>query len=152
MIVNGWTLYFTEAFKLQLNALITEVEDIFEKDPDNFHNHPRFKLLIAVSDNIYKKIPSNPDDIKYRLGSTLGGKNKHWRRLKKNNLPDRYRLFFQFRSDSKEIIYAWFNDNSTLRKEGAKTDVYTVFESMLKKGNPPTKWEDLIKHASIVKT
>jgi toxin YhaV len=85
------------------------------------------------------------------LGSTLGKKHSHWRRVKKNNLPDRYRLFFQFRSDSKTIIYAWFNDESTLRKDGAKTDVYTVFESMLKNGNPPSDWEALIKHVSAMK-
>lgn len=106
---------------------------------------------MAIQDNIYNKIPLNPNDIKYRLGNTLGKKQGHWRRVKKNNLPDRYRLFFQFRSDSKTIIYAWFNDDSTLRKAGAKTDVYSVFEAMLKNGNPPTDWEALIKRAAAIK-
>jgi len=32
-----------------------------------------------------------------------------------------------------------------------RADVYTVFESMLKNGNPPGDWEALIKHASAMK-
>jgi toxin YhaV len=71
--------------------------------------------------------------------------------VKKNNLPPRYRLFFQFRSDAKTIIYAWLNDEATLRKEGAKTDVYAVFESMLAKGKPPTTWDELIKMVTPLK-
>ena len=150
-VVNGWTLYVSDIFEDQLDKLTREVEVIAEKDIENFYNHPKYKLLMAIGDNIYKKVPMNPNDAKYRLGSTLGKKHSHWRRVKKNNLPDRYRLFFQFRSDSKSIVYAWFNNESTLRKEGSKTDVYTVFEIMLKNGNPPTTWDALIKHASAMK-
>lgn len=151
VIVNGWKLYVSDIFAEQLDKLVKEVEMLAEKDPEHFYNHPKYKLLLAIQDNIYTKIPLNPNDVKYRLGSTLGKKHSHWRRVKKNNLPDRYRLFFQFRSDNKTIVYAWFNDDSTLRKDGAKTDVYTVFETMLKNGNPPTTWEELIKHASAMK-
>lgn len=152
MVVNGWNLYVSDIFEGQLSNLVKEVEALAEKDPDNFYNHPKYKLLAAIEDNIYRKIPLNPNDVKYHLGGTLGKKHSHWRRLKKNNLPDRYRLFFQFRSDSKAIIYAWFNDESSLRKEGAKTDVYAVFEAMLKSGNPPTTWEELIKQAMLIKS
>jgi toxin YhaV len=107
VIVNGWTLYVSDVFERQLENLISEVEMI---PVQNLSNHPKFKLLLAIQDNIYNKIP---DNAKYRLGKTLGKTHTHWRRLKKNNLPDRYRLFFQFRSDSKSIIYGWFNDEST---------------------------------------
>lgn len=151
MVVNGWNLYVADIFENQLDKLVKEVEVLAEKDPEHFYNHPKCKLLFAIQDNIYRKIPLNPNDVKYRLGGTLGKKHSHWRRVKKNNLPDRYRLFFQFRSDSKTIIYAWFNDESSLRKEGAKTDVYTVFEAMLKNGNPPSTWEALTKQASSIK-
>jgi toxin YhaV len=151
MIVNGWNLYVSDIFESQLDKLVKEAEALAEKDPDNFYHHPKYKLLLAISDNIYQKIPLNPNDVKYRLGGTLGKKHSHWRRLKKNNLPDRYRLFFQFRSDSKTIIYGWFNDDSTLRKDGAKTDVYAVFEAMLKSGNPPATWEGLLKKARLLK-
>jgi len=149
-VVNGWTLYVLDIFEAQLERLIKEVGAIAEKDPEHFYNHPKYKLLLAIRDNI-EKVPVNPNDAKYRLGGTLGKKHSHWRRVKKNNLPDRYRLFFQFRSKSKMIVYAWFNDESTLRKAGSKTDVYAVFETMLKNSNPPTTWEELIKHASAMK-
>jgi toxin YhaV len=147
----GWKLYVSDIFEAQLDQLIQDVEALAEKDPEHFYEHPKYKLLLAIQDNIYDKVPRNPNDVKYRLGGTLGKKHRHWRRVKKNNLPDRYRLFFQFRSESKTIIYAWFNDETTLRKEGAKTDVYAVFEKMLKGGNPPTTWEELIKRATAIK-
>ena len=102
-VVNGWTLYVSDIFEAQLDSLTKEVEAIAEKDPEHFYNHPKYKLLLAIRDNI-EKVPLNPNDVKYRLGDTLGKKHSHWRRVKKNNLPDRYRLFFQFRSDSKTII------------------------------------------------
>lgn len=148
VIVNGWKLYALDIFAEQLDRLIDEVEVIAAKDPDHFYKHPKYKLLLAIQYNIYTKIPQNPNAAHYRLGKTLGKKQSHWRRVKKNNLPDRYRLFFQFRSDSKTIVYAWFNDASTLRKADSKTDVYAVFEAMLKKGHPPAEWEELIKHAA----
>ena len=54
----------------------------------------------------------------------------HWFRVKKQGLLPRYRLFFQFRSEApKTIIYAWLNDERTLRKAGDKNDVYAVFYS-----------------------
>lgn len=148
VIVNGWKLYALDIFAEQLERLIEDVEAIAEKDPEHFYKHPKYKLLLAIRHNIYHKIPQNPNATHYRLGKTLGKNQGHWRRLKKNNLPDRYRLFFQFQSDSKTIIYAWFNDESTLRKEKAKTDVYAVFAAMLKKGHPPAEWDELVKHAA----
>jgi hypothetical protein len=33
------------------------------------------------------------------------------------------------------IIYAWINDELTLRKRGANTDVYQMFQGMLEAGN-----------------
>ncbi len=32
------------------------------------------------------------------------------------------------------IIYVWFNDENTLRKAGAKTDLYETFKRMLARG------------------
>lgn len=148
MDVNGWKLYVSDIFERQFDRLIEEVEAISERDPDHFFDHPKYKLLLGIQENIYHRVPLNPDHPDYRLGHTLGKQHGHWRRIKKNALPERYRLFFQFRSHEKKIVYAWFNDESTLRKAGAKTDVYAVFEAMLKKGHPPTTWDELIKHVS----
>lgn len=33
------------------------------------------------------------------------------------------------------------NDENTLRTYGKKTDAYTVFSKMLKRGHPPADWE-----------
>jgi len=47
------------------------------------------------------------------------------------------RLFFKFKATPNKIVYVWFNDETTLRKEGAKTDVYVVFCNMLKSNRIP---------------
>ena len=43
------------------------------------------------------------------------------------------------------IIYVWLKDEKTLRKAGAKTDPYFIFQDMLKSGNPPQNFEPLLK-------
>jgi toxin YhaV len=148
LVENGWELHACQIFIDKFEALISSVEQLARDNPDSFYSHPQFKLLLALRDNCRKKVPKNPDDKQYRLGRTLSRQYSDWRRVKKNDLPPRYRLFFQFRSSApKAIIYAWFNDDSTLRKDGAKTDVYSVFEKMLKRGNPPTTWDALLAAA-----
>ncbi|MBF0390708.1 MAG: type II toxin-antitoxin system YhaV family toxin, partial [Desulfamplus sp.] len=80
---------------------------------------------------------------------TLDVKYSHWRRVK-NNMPPRYRLFFRFYSDTsvtqygKCLIFAWFNDEFTLRKSGSKSDVYNVFKSLLANKTVPDNWEELL--------
>ena len=72
------------------------------------------------------------------LGKTLGKEYANWRRVKKG-MPDRYRLFFRFASNPVQlIVYVWFNDEDTLRKAGAKTDVYETFKRMLMRGEVPS--------------
>ncbi len=144
---NGWKLYYTTEFKEVILALEAEAKAISESAPDNFDEHPTFKLYEAVMEIIETLVPSNPDAKEHRQGLVLGSNHTHWRRVKGHGLPGRLRLFFQFRSDSKEIVFAWLNDNQTLRKSGAKTDVYVVFEKMLKSGKPPSNWSELIKSA-----
>jgi toxin YhaV len=56
----------------------------------------------------------------------------------------RYRLFFRFSSKDKVIVYVWVNDESTLRKAGARIDAYVVFKSMLDAGDPPRTLEALL--------
>ncbi len=69
----------------------------------------------------------------------------NWRRVKKG-LPQRYRLFFMFASNPLAVvIYAWLNDEDTLRKEGSRTDVYEVFKRMLERGDVPSTINDLIE-------
>ncbi|OCQ51541.1 Toxin YhaV [Photorhabdus australis subsp. thailandensis] len=64
-----------------------------------------------------------------------------WRRAK---IGRRFRLFFRYDSKAKVIVYAWVNDEETLRSEGSKSDPYAAFEKMLGRGNPPDDWATLI--------
>jgi hypothetical protein len=43
------------------------------------------------------------------------------------------------------VIYAWLNDEDTLRKEGSRTDVYDVFKRMLERGDVPSTINELIQ-------
>jgi toxin YhaV len=102
--------------------------------------------LKAIATIAFDRIPSDPTNQRYRLGETLGPANKHWFRDKFGN--GRFRLFFRFDSRSKIIIYAWVNDESTLRTYGADTDAYVVFAKMLAGGNPPDSWDELLAACS----
>jgi toxin YhaV len=60
------------------------------------------------------------------------------------------RLFsrYQQTGTSKLIILAWVNDDDTLRAYGSATDGYAMFRKMLKRGNPPDSWSNLLAAAS----
>lgn len=151
-IINGYEIHALSIFQGILNELTKEVEKLQAKEPDTFYNHPKTKLLLGVLANITKHVPANPDHPDFRQGLTLGKKNKSWRRVKKKDLPPRYRLFFQFSSQApKTIIYAWMNDETSCRKAGSRTDVYAVFEKMLASNKIPTTWAELCKEANPVK-
>ena len=74
----------------------------------------------------------------------MGTEFRHWRRAK---IGRRFRLFFRFDSKTRIIIFAWVNDENTLRASGSKTDPYAVFQRMLERGHPPDDWAAL-KQAS----
>lgn len=112
------------------------------RDRENFVKKANAKLLKAISDVAFERIPADPTNPRFRLGGTLGPENKHWFREKFGN--GRFRLFFRFDTRSKVIIYAWVNDENSLREYGAKTDAYAVFLKMLGKNNPPATWEELL--------
>ena len=142
-VVNGWRLFEHAAFKTQKARLETMVEARKQADPEGWRSSADAKLLKAIQHLTGTAIPANPLDEGYRHGGTLSGKRKHWFRAKFGN--GRYRLFFQFSSAEKLIIYAWVNDEHTLRTYGAKTDAYKEFARRLGKGDPPDSWEELAK-------
>jgi toxin YhaV len=144
-IENGWALYAHPLFVSRLEELTGAVEKLAASDPDGFHHHPIYKLFDAVSTNILVNVPTDPAHSCYRQGNTLGRDHKHWFRVKKQGMLPRYRLFFQFRSEApKTIIYAWLNDEDSIRKDGDKRDVYAVFAAMLKSGKMPNSYSELI--------
>lgn len=153
--INGWRILSTKVFNHLYKKLVMHVSKLSKNDPDNYKSHPKTKLLASIQRAIKVDVPANPNDKSFRLGKTLGSKYTHWRRVK-NNMPPRYRMFFRFHSKFFErkdkeranwIIFAWFNDELTLRKEGAKNDVYRVFKSFLEKNKIPDDFQELLKDA-----
>jgi toxin YhaV len=140
MVVNGWTLFQHDLFAEQLDQLISNVEALAAREPDTYRSRPAAKLLATMEDYILKQIPRDPSSPEFRQGNTLGKDNRHWFRAK---FHGRYRLFFRFSTEQKIIIYVWVNNEKSLRKAGAKTDAYAVFQAMLRSGNPPQSLDQL---------
>ena len=142
---TSWQLYVHPAFSKPFDALTGEVERLAATDPKGYTEHPKAKLLKRVVDLIETEIPRNPGGAEYALGNTLGPSHRHWRRAK---FLGRFRLFFRYSSQARVIIYAWVNDENTLRKAGGRHDPYTVFGALLRKADPPDGWDALMKEAT----
>ncbi|HEY6389648.1 MAG TPA: type II toxin-antitoxin system YhaV family toxin [Bryobacteraceae bacterium] len=132
------------AFSQRLEILIRAVEALEKQHSQNYRSHPKTKLLKRTLDLILVEVPRDPNAAEFQLGNTLGPAYRHWRRAK---FLGRFRLFFRFSSAHKAIVYAWVNDETTLRKAGAQTDPYAVFTKRLQEGNPPDSWNALFQKA-----
>lgn len=141
MIVNGWRLYIYPLLDQQLQRLEDQVEALAAKDPIRCKEHPAAKLLATIYRQMLDIIPRDPNAPEFRQGNTLGPDNRHWFRAK---FHQRYRLFYRFSSKEKVILFAWVNDERTLRKSGSKSDPYLVFRAMLEAGDPPNTMEQLL--------
>ncbi|MBB1384396.1 type II toxin-antitoxin system YhaV family toxin [Pseudoalteromonas sp. SG45-5] len=142
-----WEKYWHTVFENRYTEVLDQVEREAKKDPEHFYESAIYKLFECVTDCIENRIFIDPQAPAFILGNTLGKSNRDWRRAKKG-MPNRYRLFFKFSSTNKAIVLAWFNDQSTLRKDGSKTDVYEVFKKMLLKGVIPSSIEELIEQST----
>jgi toxin YhaV len=143
MEVNGWRLYWHPLLEWQVKRLLAQVE----KAGKDGSASPAAKLLKTISRYIGEIIPRDPNSSEFRQGNALGPENRHWFRAK---FHQRYRLFYRFSSQAKVIVYVWVNDEDSLRKAGSKTDPYTTFRSMLKAGNPPASFAELLKVSRAV--
>src|SRR5438045_3148152 len=110
---NGWKLYAHPAFGDAFERLRGAVEDLEERDTPACLDHPKSKLLKRILDLILIEIPRDPTAPEFQLGNTLGATHRHWRRAK---FLGRFRLFYRFSSAHKAVVYAWVNDENTLRK------------------------------------
>lgn len=138
---HGWVLLFHECIVEQLQKLHAAAERAQRNDPDGFEQNANVKLFRALSRLILETVPGDPGRDDYRQGNTLGAAHRHWRRAR---VGRRFRLFFRYDSSAKVIIYAWVNDERTLRAAGSKSDPYAVFSRMLAQGNPPDDWQGLL--------
>ena len=148
IVVNGWTLYTHPLFVEQYELLEKKVISHKAKDSIAYLKKNDTKRLAAIYKLAYEVIPQDPTKSDYRQGKALGEKKKHWFRAK---FFQQYWLFFRYDIQSKVIIYTWVNDDSSKRAYESKADAYKVFARMLKSGNPPDSWEDLLKAAKAAK-
>jgi toxin YhaV len=79
----------------------------------------------------------------------LGKGFAHWRRIK-NDMPDRYRLFFQFSDAEMVVIFAWLNDQWCVRRNGDFNDVYAVFARLLAGGKIPNQFTELLAQSALM--
>lgn len=141
---HGWNLLFHDCLIEQLQKLEAAASRAKAQDPRGFESNANVKLFDALAMLILEVVPSDPNRDEYRQGNTMGPAFRHWRRAE---IGRRFRLFFRFDSKTRIIIFAWVNDEHTLRSSGAKTDPYIVFHKMLKSGNPPDDWDQLVAEA-----
>jgi len=138
---HGWILLFHDALIEQLKKLHAAAQRAQAQDPQGFESNANVKLFSALSQLMLETVPSDPAQEDYRQGKTMGPAFRHWRRAK---IGRRFRLFFRFDSRTKIIIFAWVNDENTLRSSGSKSDPYVVFQKMLQRGHPPDDWDVLV--------
>ncbi len=146
LVVNGWTVFAHPLFLRQLESLTREVETLKKKDPVGYARKNASKRLTAILKLAFEVIPQDPARPEFRQGGTLGSDYKHWFRAK---FFQQYRLFFRYHAQSRVIVLAWVNDDSTLRAYESDDDAYRVFRKMLDSGHPPDDWDSLLSQAKV---
>lgn len=144
LVVNGWTIYAHPLFLNQLDGLTAQVEKLRATDPAGYSKKNAAKRLAAIAKLCFDLIPQDPERAEYRQGGTLGAQHRHWLRAK---FFQQYRLFFRYHGESRIIVYAWVNNDSTKRAYDSRSDAYLIFQRMLEKGKPPTDWNQLLAEA-----
>lgn len=145
MRVNGWTLLVHGTMRAQLAALAESAARARRANPRDFRGNANVKLFAAAMKLMLEVIPADPGRTDYRQGNTLGPQYRHWFRAR---FAGRFRLFFRYDTASRTIVYAWVNDERTLRQSGGRTDPYAVFRRMLATGHPPDTWSALIEDST----
>ena len=138
---NGWNLLFHDCLIEQLRKLDAAAQRAKAQYPKESESNANVKLFNALSQLMLQAVPGDPNREEYRQGNTMGNAFRHWRRAK---IGRRFRLFFRFDSKTKIIIFAWVNDENTLRSAGSKSDPYAVFQKILQRGDPPDDWDALL--------
>ena len=142
-----WSLLFHQCLIDQLDRLTAAADRARAASPKTAHENANVKLRAALARLILETIPNDPASDDFRQGNTLGADFRHWRRAR---IGRRFRLFFRYDSRTRVIIYAWVNDENTLRSSGSKKDPYAVFLKMLERGNPPDEWNALMRQSRKV--
>jgi len=141
-VANGWTILLHPLLLDELEALVVAVERLRKKDPKSYRQKRATKKLAAILKLITEVVPSDPSRPEYRHGGTLGERYRHWFRAK---FAQQYRLFFRYSLRERILIFAWVNDENSLRAYESGTDAYKVFARMLGRHQPPDDWDVLKK-------
>jgi|SRR5665213_2028125 toxin YhaV len=144
LVINQWTVFAHPLFCEQLQQLVAQVERLQQKHPTDYKKKNAAKRLAAIAKLVFEDIPRDPARSDFRLGNALGAENRHWFRVR---FYQQYRLFFRFHIESKILVYAWVNDEQTLRAYESADDAYKVFTKMLNRGQPPGDWPQLLAEA-----
>ena len=144
LVIKGWSIFAHPQFLDTFDSLVAQVERLRAKDPKGYTAKNSTKRLAAIVKLAFEIIPEDPTRPEYRQGATLGDEYKHWFRAK---FFQQYRLFFRYHRESRIIIYAWVNDEDTKRAYESDSDAYRTFRRMLKSGNPPDDWNQLLRQA-----
>jgi toxin YhaV len=131
---------------------------LLKEDKERNKQHPEVKFFIKLRKAMDTCL-GEPGHTRYYCGNTLAkqryddkqlGKGyTHWRRIK-NDMPDRYRLFFQFSDCGMLVIFAWLNEHHDIRRDGAPNDVYAVFARLLAGGKIPNLFSDLMAQSTSI--
>ena len=116
---SEWTLLFHQSLIDQLDRLTAAANRAKASNPKISHENANVKLHAALAKLMFETVPSDPSRDEFRQGNPMGAEFKYWRRAK---IGRRFRLFFRYDSCSKVIVYAWVNDENTLRSSGSKSD------------------------------
>lgn len=146
LVINSWSIFAHPLFLNQVEQLLRQVEQLRQKHPQDYKQKNATKRLAAIAKLAFEVIPTDPTRSEYRQGTTLGNEYKHWFRAK---FFQQYRLFFRYHKESKIIVFAWVNDESSKRAYDSKTDAYLVFQKMLETGHPPDDWNSLLNEAKV---
>jgi len=143
-------------FREQYGFIQLRFLHLLQEDPEINKQHPEVKFFKRLR-NAMDICLDKPGDRRYYCGNTLAeqryagkqlGKGySHWRRIK-NDMPDRYRLFFQFSDRDMLVIFTWLNGLRDIRRDGAANDVYAVFAQLLAGGKIPNLFSELLAQSS----
>jgi toxin YhaV len=143
-VIKGWSIFAHPQFLDTFESLVAQVERLRTSDPKGYTAKNSTKRLAAIVKLVFEIIPQGPTRPEYRQGATLGDDYEHWFRAK---FFQQYRLFFRYHREGRIIVFAWVNDEDTKRAYECSSDAYRTFRRMLKKGNPPDDWNQLLTQA-----
>jgi toxin YhaV len=72
LVINGWSIFAHPLFLNQFEELLTLVESLRQKYPEDYQRKNATKRLAAIAKLAFDIIPQDPTRSEYRQGTTLG--------------------------------------------------------------------------------